>query len=244
MGGRTKPIRYLLGLLALAVVGCGGDGGGSTGDAPGAPPAPAFALSRAAAPGTDPTDPANEVIVIDNTGTAQEAGDPLAAGSIHAATPPATLDELTGAFSVRYYLAAGKDCLAGSPRAHIRLDTDADGTVDVELWGAVGPNPTAGTSCPSETWTVQDFTDGVARWSASTGGGLRTWADLVAGVPAPYAILDLFLVEDAELYDPTPDTDPSDNTTPVGVTVGATYYDDFTVGTAVLADHADAGVAP
>lgn len=242
-----KPIGYILGLLTIAVVGCGGDGGGSTGGSPGTPPTSAFSLSRAATPGTDP-DPAGsggEVIIIDNEGTNQEGGDPLSAGSIHAATLPATLDDLTGAFSVRYYLAAGKDCLAGTPRAHIRLDTDADAKADVELWGSFGPDPNAGASCPDVTWTDQNFTDGVARWSASTGGPVQTWADLLADFAAgTYTITDLFLVEDAEFYDPTPDEDPADNTVPLGITVGVTAYDDFTVGPHVLADHADATLAP
>ncbi len=229
-----QRIAYMIAILTIAVAGCGGSGGGTSS----APPEPAFALSRAAAPAEDPEGTGGEVVAIDTSGTTQAAGDPLSAGSIHALVLPASLADLSGKLSVSYYFEAGKGCIAGSPRAHIRLDTDADGTADVELWGALGPDPSAGSPCVAETWTAQDFTDDVARWSASTGGGLVPWADLVAGVSTPYTIVDLFLVEDAEFYDH--DADPATPDVPVGVLPGVTYYDDFRVGDETLSDHAQA----
>ncbi len=252
-----RRVTYGLAVLALLLAGCEGDVGamGQAG-APGpqgpagqdltVPPA-TFTVSRVAAAAMDPTGPSNEVFVINNAGTQQEGGDPLSAGSIHAIPLPATLDALTDTLSVWYYFAAGKGCGVGSPRAHIRLDTNADGAADVELWGALGPDPNAGVACTAQAWVKQEFTDAVARWSRSGAGAMVTWAALLADVTATfpaYTIVDAFLVEDAEFYGLPADDDPSNNTTPTGVSVGATYYDDFRVGDVILSHHVQAQAAP
>lgn len=131
------------------------------------------------------------------------------------------IDDLDDKLSLEFFL-LGMECVGGSPRIQLRVDTDGDGNSNGNAFGYLGATNNAFEYiCPQESWTFEDLTDSNLHWDLTQFGGgfTNSWDDTETffntNFPS-HKVLRGTLVADE--FGPPPNMQ------------GFSFYDDITIG--------------
>jgi hypothetical protein len=112
------------------------------------------------------------------------------------------IDSLDGKLQFDFFL-LGMDCVGGSPRVQLAIDTDGDGVSNGNAFGYVGATSVPfAYICAQKNWTFEDLTDTDRHWDLSQLGGGMTepWASAKAFINTNFpghTVLGATLVADA-----------------------------------------------
>lgn len=189
-----------------------------------APPAPAghgqkYTLFGTAQDAQDPQNTANDVLLINTTGSAF-------GGAVRGLNVPVSV--LRNQLQFKAFFTSGRSCGGGSPRIQLAIDTDGNGVSNGNAFGYFGPSPNF-TGCATNMWQYEDFTDGELEWDLTQFGGpfYNSWSD----VEAFFAAFPNHMVLRGSLVDDTFVGSPAG--------AGVAYYDLVTIGNRTLEDRTD-----
>jgi hypothetical protein len=186
--------------------------------------------TEGASAAVDPQNPGNEVVQ-----TTVTTDDPAGRAVVSLAMKSTVqVQELTNAIAAKYYFVSPRQCIGGSPRITLRIQSSLalpqfEGTANAH--GVLGDVPFGGVgSCLQDQWVHEDLTNDVTKWDLTQFGGApnMSWAEVVtffAGDPG-HRVRACSLVDDT-------------NWGPPGG-LGTAYYDQVQCGDdGTLSTHKD-----